>query len=88
MDWLHITLIVGLVLAIAAAIAASYAAFNLSKKIEVYEDWLVRFRTEAESLYVRLKEVDHRNLFDRDDDVGFVFSEILRIVKEFDETVK
>ena len=32
--------------------------------------------------------VDDKNLFEKDDDVGFVFTEIVRITKEFDEKIK
>jgi hypothetical protein len=32
--------------------------------------------------------VDDKNLFEKDDDVGFVFSEVVRITKEFNDTVK
>jgi hypothetical protein len=64
------------------------ACFNLIKKVEVYEEWVARFRMESDSLYDRLKMVDDKNLFEKDDDVGFVFSEVVRITKEFNETVK
>ena len=57
-------------------------------EIEVYEGWLNMFRSEIESFYKRLKMVDDKELFVRDDDVGFVFSEILRVTKEFNDTVK
>lgn len=68
--------------------ALTYACFNLLKKVEVYENWVDTFRQESESLYKKLKSVDERNLFEKDDDVGFVFSEIQRITKEFNEKVK
>jgi hypothetical protein len=32
--------------------------------------------------------VDDKNLFEKDDDVGFVFSEILRVTEEFNESIK
>ena len=65
-----------------------YVVKNLINKVEVYESWTSLFRSESSQLYDRLKMVDEKNLFEKDDDVGFVFSEVLRIVKEFDETVK
>ena len=68
--------------------ALGYACYNLIKKIEVYEDGLDMFRKEIDQVYARIKSVDDRNLFEKDDDVGFVFSEIVRITKEFDEKIK
>jgi len=85
MDILIVTIIVLLLIVIGSL---TYACFNLVKKLEVYEEWVTRFRTESDSLYSRLKMVDDKNLFEKDDDVGFVFSEVVRITKEFNETVK
>jgi hypothetical protein len=66
----------------------AYACFNLVKKVEVYEEWVSFFRGEIENVHARLKMVDDKNLFEKDDDVGFVFSEILRVTKEFNERIK
>lgn len=66
----------------------AYLVFNLNRKNEVYESWLSRFRTQLDETYKRLKLVDDRNLFEKDDDVGFVFSEIVRIMQDFDEEIK
>lgn len=85
MEWLLISIIVVLAL-IAGALA--YACYNLLKKLETYEEWAETFRTEANQLYDKLKEVDDKNLFEKDDDVGFVFSEIVRITKEFNDKVQ
>jgi transcription elongation factor Elf1 len=71
-----------------ATCALGYACYNLVKKIEVYEDWLDMFRNEIDQVYTRIKAVDDRNLFEKDDDVGFIFTEIVRITKEFDEKIK
>lgn len=68
--------------------ALAYACYNMIKKIEVYEEWLEYFRTNVNGVYQKIKSVDEKNLFEKDDDVGFVFSEIVRIIKEFDEKIK
>ena len=86
--WEIILLITLVVLLAATAGALGYACFNLVKKVEVYEDWTDHFRKEIDLVYKQLKQVDEQNLFDKDDDVGFVFSEIVRVTKEFDETIK
>lgn len=64
-----------------------YACYNLMKKMEVYEAWLERFRGEIDNVYARMKILDDREMFSKDDDVGFAFSEILRVIKEFDEEI-
>lgn len=88
MDVLHIFLIITNLIAVAGLVFFARMAFNMEKKMDIYEEWIVRFRTQIEYVYTRMKEVDNRNLFDKDDDVGFVFTELLRITKEFDESVK
>lgn len=88
MDALHITLIVISTIMLGVIGALGYACGNLMKKVETYEEWTAMFRSEIEAVYNRLKMVDDRNLFEKDDDVGFVFSEILRVTSEFNETIK
>jgi hypothetical protein len=65
-----------------------YVIMNLLKKIDVYEKWTEYFGGEINIMYRRLKSVDEKNLFEKDDDVGFVFSEIVRIVNEFNNNLK
>jgi hypothetical protein len=65
-----------------------YSIFNLLKKFEIYEDWVIYFKSEINKVYGQLKNVDNRNLFERDDDVGFVFSEIVRIITEFNQRIQ
>ena len=87
MEAITITILVIVVLAIIVG-ALGYACFNLLRKVETYEEWSENFRTEIEQVYQKLKEVDDKNLFEKDDDVGFVFSEILRVTKECNDKVK
>lgn len=78
--------------------ALGFACYNMIKKIEAYEDWLDYFRTEINEVQTRLTEVDkkglfvssvnEKGLFEKDDDVGFVFTEIQRIIHEFNEKIK
>ena len=68
--------------------ALGYACYNMLKKIEVHEEWIDQYRSEINNVYKRLKMVDDKNLFEKDDDVGFVFSEILRVTEEFNEGIK
>ena len=77
-----------IVLLLVATCFLGYACYNLLKKIEVYEEWLDDFRTEVDLVYKRLKAVDDQNLFEKDDDVGFIFSELVRITREFNEKIK
>jgi len=65
-----------------------YSTFNTIHKIEKYEEWISFFKNEIHTVYNKLKNVDDRNIFERDDDVGFVFSELIRIMREFNDRLK
>jgi hypothetical protein len=68
-----------------ATCALGYACYNMVNKIETYEEWTSEFREEINQMYARIKAVDDRNLFEKDDDVGGTFADILRIAKEFND---
>lgn len=81
-----VSVLAGLFLALFAT--SVYVIMNLLKKIDVYEKWVEYFGGEINIMYRRLKAVDEKNLFEKDDDVGFVFSEIVRIMNEFNNNLK
>jgi len=74
----------------------AYGLFNLLWKYEIYEEWVTFFRSEIHKLNERVKQADvihtpggdSYRLFESDDDVGFIFSEIQRIINEFNERIK
>lgn len=88
-----------MVLFLISTCVLGYACYNMLKKIEVHEELIEeyreeyrteidKYRTEIENVYKRLKMVDDKNLFEKDDDVGFVFSEIQRVIQEFNDSIK
>jgi len=83
--WIIVTL---MVLFFISTCALGFACYNMLKKIEVHEEWIEEYRTEIDNVYKRLKMVDDKNLFEKDDDVGFVFSEIQRVIQEFNDSIK
>jgi len=54
---------------------------NLTK-VEIYETWILEYKNKIEETYQALKFVDEKQIFEKDDEVGFVFSDILEIVKD------
>jgi len=53
-------------------------AFN---QIDILESWLVEFKYLVTNAYNKLKFVDDKCIFVKDDDVGFIFTEILNIIE-------
>ena len=60
---------------------------NNLNKIDIYEKWILNYRELVKKTYTSLKEIDERQMFEKDDDVGFVFTSILSIIKELDEKI-
>lgn len=58
------------------------------KKIEIYEQWILSFKNEVDLTYKHLKEIDEAHIFEKDDDVGFVFQDILSLIKNLNEKVE
>lgn len=55
--------------------------------IDVLELWLVDFKGLVNNVYKKLKDVDNRGIFEKDDDVGFMFSDIVNIIKITNERI-
>jgi hypothetical protein len=78
-------IIILMILFLISTCALSYACYNMIKKIEMYESWVSEFGNEVNQMYSKIKSVDDRNLFEKDDDVGGTFADILKITKEFND---
>ena len=78
------------------SIILGWTTYNLMKKQEKSEDillgymeYLDKFSRIVEASNKKLKEVDNRGLFEKDEDVGVIFSSILKIQEILNEfTVK
>jgi len=49
--------------------------------------WVVDFRKLVSNVYKKLKSVDERGIFEKDDDVGFLFQEMVTIVEECNKRI-
>ena len=60
-----------------------YTTYNLYRKNIIYENWTVDIRDKFTELYTNIKNVDQREIFEKDDDVGVAFDEIKQIIEDF-----
>jgi len=67
---------------------------NLEQQLTLSEEnnfllnnWVTDFRTLILNVYKKLKSVDDRGIFEKDDDVGFLFSELLAIIDECNKRI-
>ena len=91
-----IVLIVTVCILAVLSIILGWTTYNLMKKQEKSEDillgymeYLDKFSRVIEISNKKLKEVDNRGIFEKDDDVGIIFNSILQIQEILNEfTVK
>lgn len=64
-------------------VALSYAIYNTLSKLEKYEDFLEQEVTRNEALLEALREIDSREMFEKDDEVGSIFYQIKQTIERF-----
>lgn len=79
-----------LTLSILINIAAIYAVYNLLRKLEKFEEVLEESDTfvqdelkRNEALLEALRQIDQRQMFEKDDEVGSLFKQIIETIKRF-----
>lgn len=82
---MEIFIIIFLVLIIVALL---YGIVNALQKIEYYEGFIVNRRREYERLLNTIKEIDSKELFEKDDDVGSVFTQIKEEIESFENIIE
>ena len=60
----------------ATTIVGIYSSWNLMKKQEVTEDWLVALENRLSKILTETKEIDQKGMFEADDEVGTIFKQI------------
>ena len=57
-------------------VAGMYSSWNLMKKQEMTEDWLVALENRLSNVIKEVKEIDEKGMFEADDEVGTIFEQI------------
>ncbi len=63
----------------------SFALRNLLIKNEKLEDFITKQSDAINECDKRLKEVDNRGIFEADDEIGWMFKEIIKIQEALNE---
>jgi len=64
-----------------------FVCINLYRKIKIYESWAIGTKEKVDNLKTSVQELDSRGIFEKDDDVGFVYDDISNLIKDFDSEV-
>jgi len=57
------------------------AELQLSRS-EIHETWIIEFRKDVEHIYNSMKDIDNRQMFEKDDDVGVIFQEMVELINK------
>ena len=75
-------MIVILIISILVNGALGYACWNLLRKNEVMEDAIDIFYTRLDKTLQTMRAIDSRQMFEKDDEVGSVFNQIVDTVND------
>jgi hypothetical protein len=59
-----------------------YIIYNQDKKVTLYEDTLERYYFLTEQTLRTMREIDEREMFEKDDEVGDVFIQLVDTLNE------
>ena len=60
-----------------------YTTWNLLKRNEEAEDLILHSFSQAQQVLHDMREIDRKEMFEKDDEVGVVFGEMVQIVEYF-----
>lgn len=79
-----------IIVLLAFTFSMSWIIWNLLTKLEKledliqdYEEFINRERIKNESLLEALRQIDNRQMFEKDDDVGSIFYQIKETIERF-----
>jgi hypothetical protein len=62
---------------------AGYGIWNLLNKLERYEDFILSEQQKNNALLEALRDIDSREMFEKDDEVGSIFYQIKETIERF-----
>lgn len=69
-------------------IAAVVGIINLLKKVDAYETFIVDRQEAYEALLARIRDIDYKQMFEKDDEVGVTFDDIKNEIEEFKNIIE
>ena len=71
-----------------------YVSFNLFRKIEElevaneeYSNWISSFEIKIKGILTTIKNLDSKDMFEKDDEVGSVYEQISDVIKSLEEVI-
>ena len=74
--------VVLLVISAVINVALIYSSYVTVKKIEIYEDNIMRFYEGAIKILRTTRHLDNKEMFEKDDEVGALFQQLITVIGE------
>ena len=71
-----------LVISVVINVALIYSSYVTVKKLEVYEDNIMRFYEGATRILRTSRHLDNKEMFEKDDEVGALFHQLITVIGE------
>ena len=71
-----------LVISAVINVALIYSSYVTVKKIEIYEDNIMRFYEGAIKILRTTRHLDNKEMFEKDDEVGALFQQLITVIGE------
>jgi len=71
-----------LVISAVLNVALIYASYVVVKKIEIYEDNIMKFYEGTTQILRTARHLDNREMFEKDDEVGALFQQLITVIGE------
>jgi hypothetical protein len=73
---------------ILTTIAGVIGILNLLNKVDAYEDFILDRQEAYEALLQRIRDIDSKEIFEKDDEVGVTFDDIKNEIEEFKNIIE
>ena len=77
-----------LVFFILTTIAGVIGILNLLNKVDAYENFILDRQEAYEALLQRIRDIDSKEIFEKDDEVGVTFDDIKNEIEEFKNIIE
>ena len=75
-------IVVLLVISVIINVALIYSSYITVRKIEIYEDNIMRFYEGATQILKTSRHLDNKEMFEKDDEVGALFQQLITVIGE------
>lgn len=73
---------------ILTTVAGVIGIINLLNKVDAYEDFILDRQEAYEALLQRIRDIDSKEIFEKDDEVGVTFDDIKNEIEEFKNIIE